>query len=195
MRLRSIASTSRTRRLRRPQPAFEVAVLDRQDRRRGRRAHELRILGEGLVDDHRRDGLALAAHFDQRAATAGWGRCQRRPVGLAVAARRRVPERDAGARVVEGGGHRVTPLVRRGVAQQLLEQLLPGHAGELLGLEQREHEAQRQHHPGQHQRPGQGLERGGIDLQDRPREVEHQEDGEEHQRRGGDGEERPALRS
>ena len=62
--------------LRRAQLARERAVLDRQQRRRRRRPHQLGILGQRLVDHHRRDGLPVVLDRHPHAA--------RRPRGVRI---------------------------------------------------------------------------------------------------------------
>ncbi len=96
-----------------PQLALELAVLDREELGRRRGADELGVGGQGLVDIHRGDGVAVSldGHPGAAAIPSGWRDLG--AVGFAELARRWIPEAEPQRRIIERAGDQRAPCTRR----------------------------------------------------------------------------------
>ena len=178
---------------RRPQLALQRAVLDGEQRGRRRSAHELRILRQRLLDHHRGHRLVVAVDRHPGAVRFHGRRRQGMAGRLQVLPARRLPVRQPQCGVVERLGHRVAPLLGRRLRGEPLEQDAERLAGELLRLQQRDEESQRQQDPSPHDHPLHRLHRLEVDLEDPGAEVGDEPGRQEQERRHGDGEQRPPL--
>ena len=138
------------------------AVLDREQRRRRRRTHELGILGQRLVDHHRRDGCPSRSTGTH----ARPGAPRRR--SSCPSASRNLPPPDRGSRAASAWSSSASATIARhrsgvGRRRQPLHQRLQRRRREPPGLEQGDQEAERQQHPSDHDPPRQRLERVRVE--------------------------------
>ena len=142
-------------RARRAQLALERAVLDRDERRRHRGAHELRILGERLVQDHRRDRVPGVVDRHPDATVSGGGGDELLAVDIVEAARRGIAVAELQRGIVERSGDRVPPLPGRGTRGEPLEHRAQRRRGEPVRLQERDQEPEREQHARRHDAPRQ----------------------------------------
>ena len=176
------------------QLALESPGLDGEQRRRGRGVDELRVLGESVVRVEGGNREAVAS--DLRPLPAGGiGRGQEvAACCVAELSGGGIPVAEPQRRVVERVDHDRVPALGCGPVGELAQELSERLAGEEIGLQERDREAEREHDPHPDEQPRERVVRSLTHPDHEHGEVEDEERRDEQQRGRGHGDERSPLR-